>query len=203
MSFASYTQLLADIYTLTARPDLAAETALAVRKATMKFHMADFWVNDLATVPVTLPVLPTDGSVSFRYTLDLTDAGTYPRLRKLAQIKEYNTVLTGQEIKFARKESDMIQDAYLLEDINYWAQTGRSVAIRSNKVLVQIAVDYYKYPNVVPANYDSWIADQFDMAVIEEAASNIFSIIGKDAEAKRLGDRFGENLHMITMAQVG
>ena len=40
-------ELIAEAYTLTARPDLVAETASAIRKATLKMHSVDYFYRDL------------------------------------------------------------------------------------------------------------------------------------------------------------
>ncbi len=200
-SVTLYNSLVQDIYNLTARPDLVNETAVAIRKATMKLHLVDFWKSDLVSALYTLPVyVPAD--FSYRYTIDLTDTLVFPLIRKVAHVKEYNTPLSGRETQFKELSADRLLDAYLLEDINYWYQVGQSLHVRCNKNLTQIDVGYWKYPNVIPATYDSWIAQQFPDAVIDEACAQLFRIIGKDAEAVRLTAEFPVNVHAITMAQV-
>ena len=44
---ATYQELYDDVVTITKRPDLAAETALAIRAATLKLHQSDFYFKDL------------------------------------------------------------------------------------------------------------------------------------------------------------
>ena len=44
---ASFAQLMADVMTLTNRPDLSAETELAIRQATLKAHHSDYYPKDL------------------------------------------------------------------------------------------------------------------------------------------------------------
>lgn len=202
MSQATYLAIVADVYSLTARPDLIAETALAVRKATMKAHSADLWKNDLAVVYPTMPVLSANGDVSFRYALDLTDTATYPLYRRVSYVKEYNVPLTGQEIQFKELDMDRLLDNYLLEGINYFSQAGMQVQLRCNKALGQVAVGYYKYPDINQATYTSWIADQYRDMIIEEATAAIYKAIGKDTEYQRLAQNFGENLHMLQMTQL-
>lgn len=201
MSAASYLALVNDIYTITARPDLIAETALAVRKATMKCHLADLWKNDLATALVPMPVL--DGAlVSFRYSLDLTQAATFPLIRRVSSIDEYNIVPTGYEVHFKELDNDRILDSYLLEEINYWYQAGRQVSLRANKSLAYLAVDYWKFPDITTTNYTSWIADQFPDMILEEACASVFSSCGKDSESQRYAARFQENLAMLRTSEI-
>lgn len=200
-SVALYNSLVSDIYNLTQRPDLIQETATAIRKATMKCHLADFWKNDLVEISYTVPVL-TVPAVSYRYALDLTDVTIFPLYRKISHIKEYNNPLTGQEIQFKELDADRLLDNYKLEDINCYYQAGQQVQLRANKFLTTLNIGYYKYPNVVPATYNSWIAVQYPDAVIDEAVAQIYRIIGKDQEAARLSALFGENIHYLTMTQV-
>lgn len=198
---AIYNQLLADIYVISKRPDLQAETLLALRKAVMKLHLADTWKNDIATSYITVPVLSTT-DVSFRYSLDLTNSVLFPRYRKVNCIKEYNTVATGYEITFKELDSDRILDSYLLEEINYWYQAGKQVNLRCNKLLTYLRVDYLQFPDVTNATFDSWIARDYPDMVIEEAVSNIFSTVGKDAEAQNYAKRFYENVALLRISEI-
>jgi hypothetical protein len=190
MSAGSYLQLLQDVYALTGRPDRVAETALAVRKATLKYHLSDLWKNDLTTSTVTLPVINSGTDLSFRYALDLTDSVAYPLVKRISSIKEYNAIPTGREIQFEEYDSDNILTDYRVERLNYWYQMGRQVTLRANKILVQLAVQYWKYPNVTTASYNSWIADQFPDFISCEAASSVFATIGKVDEAARYAQMF-------------
>lgn len=190
MSAASYLQLLQDVYALTGRPDRVAETALAVRKATLKYHLSDLWKNDLTTSTVTLPVINSGTDLSFRYALDLTDSATYPLVKRVSSIKEYNAIPTGREIQFDEYDSDNILTDYRVERLNYWYQMGRQVTLRANKILVQLAVQYWKYPDVTAASYNSWIADQFPDFISCEAASSVFATVGKADEAARYAQMF-------------
>jgi len=203
-----YNNLIADVYTLTKRPDLIAETALAIRKATMKAHSADMWKNDISTAIIILPVLPLGSQLSFRYAVDLTNVANFPLFRKVSSIDEYNTIPTGQELHFKELDSDRILDNYATEDINYWYQMGKQVNLRANKNLTYLSVDYYQYPNITPALYTSWIAQEFPDIIVCEAAANIFKTIGKDNEAASYGNMFagtdGESghLHMLRMSEI-
>ena len=208
MSNATYLAICNNIYDLTKRPDLLAETALAVRKATMKFHLADMWKNDLATAIITLPVLSPIGDVSFRYSLDLTQTSDYPLMRKVSEIVEYNTVPTGYETHFKELDADRIMDHYMLEEINYWYQVGRQVSLRCNKLLTQLKVIYYRYPDVTTAVFNSWVAEQFPDFIVCEAAAQIFATIGKDTEAARYASMFtgpdgnSGNLQLLRISEI-
>jgi len=190
MSAASYQQLIQDVYTLTGRPDRAAETALAVRKATLKYHLADLWKNDLTTSLITVPVIVAGSDMSYRYALDLTQSAQFPLFRKMSNIVEYNALPTGLEYKFKEYDADNILDDYRVERLNYWYQMGKQVTLRCDKILVQLAAQYWAFPNVVPATYNSWIADENPDFISSEAAAHVFAAVGKADEAARFAQMF-------------
>jgi len=199
---ALYNSIVADCYSLTVRPDLVAETAIAVRKATMKFHQADGWKNDIITSLIPLPVTTSGDSFSYRYTLDLTQAGSLPYFRKISSIDEYNNPLIGNEYHFKELDNDRIFDDYMLEDINYYYRAGQAIQLRVNKQLTTLSVDYWRYPDVTPTGYTSWIAQQFPDAIVCEATATIFAAIGKSDEAQRYAAMFAENLAMLRMTEI-
>ena len=40
-------ELIAEVYTITNRPDLVAQTLMAVRSATLKLHQSDYYYKDI------------------------------------------------------------------------------------------------------------------------------------------------------------
>lgn len=208
MSAATYNQLVQDVYTITARIDRAAETALAIRRATLKYHLADLWKNDIANAIVTLPVIPVGSDLSFRYTLDLTNTATYPLIRKVSNIVEYNAIRTGTEYKFDEYDNDNIMDDYRVERLNYWYQMARQATLRCDKILNQIQVQYWAFPNVTPAGYNSWIADQNPDFISCEAAAYVFAAVGKSDESARFAQMFlgpngnDGNLSLLTISEI-
>ena len=44
---ATFSDLTSDVMTITNRPDLIAETKLAVKAATLKIHQSDYYYKDL------------------------------------------------------------------------------------------------------------------------------------------------------------
>ncbi len=60
----TYDELVTEVYALTKRPDLVAETASLIKAATLKAHHTDFYSKDLFETSVTWP------APSFRQQLD-------------------------------------------------------------------------------------------------------------------------------------
>ncbi len=187
-------QIIAEVYLVTNRPDLVSETASAVRKATMKFHLADTYKQDLSEVLITVPV-----QTDFHYQLDLSNAANYPYFRVLDHVKEYNNPIVGNEIQFTKQDAKGLLDDYGLEKQNYWYQAGFALNINSFKQLNQLTVGYFMYPNVTTGGYNSWIGTSFPDAIIDEASSHIFRLTGKDSEFKVFAAYFEQNLAMVRM----
>jgi hypothetical protein len=193
-----YSEIVNDIYTLTNRPDLVAETALAIRKATLKMHSLDYFTQDRVSNIITITPAMQASILDNRYAIDLSPAGgNTTRYRAISFIREYNNPLTGQEIQFLKLEPDSIFNEYNLERQNYYYIAGSSAQLRSNKVLTQVTLAYYQYPDVNSTTYTSWIAAQFPYAIIEEAARAIFKMIGKDEEAQTYQEATAENIAML------
>jgi hypothetical protein len=75
MPNAAFTALLADVYDITKRSDLVAETTLAVRAATLKLHQSDFYPKDLSEAKVQF--------ASSAYFQSLAYSSLFPRFRNL------------------------------------------------------------------------------------------------------------------------
>jgi len=198
---ALYADIRDTIYARSGRPDLIADTAAAIRKATMKLHMADLWKNDLVEVIYQVGTVDSANS-SYRFSIDLTDPLKFARYRRISHIKEYNSPLTGRELNFNELDADRLFDGYGAECIDYWYQAGQQVNVRSSISISNLRIGYFSYPDVVPATYSSWIARQFPDAIIEEALSTIFKSIGKDTEYQRLAQAFNDNLAMLRTTQI-
>ncbi len=218
-----YAQILADVYTLTARPDLAAETILAVRKATVKAHSADFWKGDIVIVPkYTLPAPIVDiTQPSSRFLINLADAINFPNLRKVAYIKEYinpagqvssavsawdtliaNYGTSPRQRNYDECSPESVIDDYGTERTNYWYQAGKQVALRTYTPILYAVFGYWAYPNATASGYNSWIAQEYPDIIVEEAASLVFRMIGKADEAAAYAGNWRDNLHLLTMSQV-
>ena len=77
MANALLTSIVDDVYTMTKRPDLVADTLLAVKKATLKAHHTDFYPKDLLDSGLQFDTLEYIQCIEYR-TL-------FPRFRTLAK----------------------------------------------------------------------------------------------------------------------
>ena len=187
----TFADMLLEIYTLTNRADLSAETALALKKATFKFHAADFWPRDLTEVLLNIAV--PSNVVQIDANVDL------PRLRAVAYIRDAGTGTPGFQSKMYQKiEPRGVLDDYLVEKLDVWYQGGAVINIKGSVNISNVIVGYYANPVINPVGvYASWIADELPYILIEEAAATIFKMTG-NAEMARFYDIQGvQNLALL------
>jgi hypothetical protein len=160
-----YTDIVAAVIQWTSRPDLTAETDLAIRQAVRSAHKAGTFYRDLATVSLT--GLATDQIQA----IDLSTAA--PDYRKLAYVKPTNYDLKYEEVGVL----DLFdQDKYLRSDVFY--VVGNTLNIRAASPSSTITLVYYRNPTLTPLSaLDSWIATNHQDLIVcwAAAAESLFA----------------------------
>lgn len=215
---ATSDSLAADVYVLTNRPDLVAETRVAIRKAIYKFHSADTFKRDLITQRLQMSLYAPLSLDSFRWVIPLSEFTRFRRPRFLRYPPELTItpqvpaplidwpVGAAWSKEFTEVSSDDIFDSYHSEYLNYYFIAGSALTIKSAYGMDYLDFSYYQYPLVPTVQTDpiiSWICDQYPDAVIEEAAGTVFKMIGKDDEYNRYQTLFAENLSILRGTDVG
>ena len=170
-------ELAAEVYTITNRPDLVAETSLAIRKSTMKMHSIDFFKRDLQEISLSVPV------PSMQIQVDIN--AQLPRLRGIAYIR--NNSSTGGNVPnpfFEPIDPRQLLDSYGQEISDIYYQGGQTLNIKSRTLVSNLLVGYYQAPVVSLTGYSSWIAVEQPYAIIEDAAATIFRMVGNLEQAK-------------------
>ena len=179
---AKFTELLEEVYTITNRPDLTAETKLAVRAATLKAHQSDYYSKDLFETGVEFP--------KALYTQSLDLPSLISNFRTLSYIRRME--VTGSDINSNDPASpdkegffDIITPLEVLDsyginrtDVAYVA--GRMLELRSSVEFNSMMMGCYVVPIVVEARYSSWIAELYPDVITTEAARVLFKSIGQD-----------------------
>lgn len=164
------TELQQEVYTLTNRPALVAETLTAVRAATLKLHQIDYFYKDLIEQGVVF--------AAPAYLQQLDYRSVFPRWRALKYIRK--TDATGQEqgVLYGFITPEAVLDQYHVnrEDVCY--VTGSVVQIRSATELQYCIVGCYLNPDITVTGYSSWIALDHPYAIVFEAAALVFKAIG-------------------------
>ena len=206
----TFADLVTSTYTVTKRPDLVAETTLALKRAITKEHAAMDYPRDLASiaVPLTQPVPNT-----YRYTLSLATLSLYPSARKITRIIEIDnpvepaaaTYLGNQGlIEFKEKAHDNLFDSYHMEAYNYFYRFGSNLNLVAQRQVNNVAIQYYFLPDLSnTASYSDWMADMYDYAIYTHAAAEIFRIIGKSEEYKMQLAMVQENRLDIIKNEIG
>lgn len=219
----TYAELVESVVAITNRPSLIAEMKVAIRKAIFKFHMADTFKRDLYQVDLNMNLYP---SSNFRWLIDLSNGDVFPRYRKFYSLRippsewppggpvQYPLdTLPGypwgppKSPQISYVAADNIFDEYNTERTNYCYQAGMSLNLRLTFTPNTLSFFYYQYPLFQVSDSGitirSWIADQFQDGIAEEAAGTIFKMIGKDDESARYQALFAENILMVRGSDIG
>lgn len=164
------TELRNEVYTLTNRPDLVAETLSAVRAATLKLHQIDYFYKDIYETGLVFS--------SPAYTQQLEYRTLIPRYRALKYLRK--TDATGSDtlgfFDIIAPENVLDQYAINRNDVAYVA--GQVIQIRSSTEFQYAILGCYLQPDITESGYNSWIAMDHPYAIVFEAAATVFKMIG-------------------------
>lgn len=212
----NYTELAGMVSDITARPDLVSEMRVAISNAIRKFHMADTFQADLASVEIDLTQYPT---TDFTWSID-TKSNVFTRFRKLyyastlprtGSIQSGNMPSMRDDIRSDKAEIPILSPADLFDEDgvmrrNYIYLAGSALILRLSRISGLLSLQYFQLPDITrtetSVNFNSWIVDQMPEAVATEAAATIFRMIGKDEEFQRHQIFFAENLQMLRQTAV-
>jgi len=190
---ATFSELCSDVYILTNRPDLVAETKLAVRAATLKAHQSDFYPKDLFEVGIFWPTPDYLQSLDYRLLI--------PRWRAFKYLRKYANGAPGNFIKLLTPEQTL--DGYSInrEDICYVA--GEMLEIRSSTADDNMILACYVNPDTSENSFNSWIALDHPYAIVYEAARSIFKQIGFDEQATSIRQEVAEQYQILKQEVTG
>lgn len=187
----TFSDLFDSVVTVTKRPDLVAETTLALKRAIIKEHSAIDYPRDLKKLDQAL-VQPNPNN--FRYELSLASMGLHPTARRITQIVELASnqpsslqVTQGYFgiLDFKERMHDDIFNGYNQEYQAYWYRFGSNLNIVAPRQVDNVRITYYAVPSLANTSaYSDWMADMYDYVIYTHAAAEIFRIIGKSEEQK-------------------
>lgn len=194
---ALLTSVVNEVYTLTKRPDLANETKLAVKAATLKVHQVSFWERDIVENGIVFSTPAFIQSLEYLTLIPLYRAAKY--FRKWDPVT--GVPIPGDAGTFDVKTPDSLIDGYGadLDDVYYLA--GANINFRSSTEFQYILAGYYVNPDVGDDTYNSWIAVANMYSIVFEAARVIWgTIIGNDSEAGKAEKLYQEQLQLLFTA---
>ena len=194
-----FSETVDQVYSLTNRPDLVAETALAVRQATLAAHRIEFFVRDIREFLLG-PFTPSAAN----YQLDIPTY--FSRWRAFQYLRPYDSVSqSASKILIGYNEflaPDAIFDEYLIEKMNVAYVAGSNLNVKLEAAYDSFLCGYWQNPVVSPdASYESWIARDAQDIIIVDATMKVFLMIGyEDAAARLKTILFGPNgdYHNVT-----
>lgn len=192
----SLATLLTDVYGITGRPDLVTQTTQAVKAATLKAHMSDFYYRDLVEVN------QATGSTATFFQLATT---LFPRFRALKYIQKSQAVRdeTFPYPFLGIIDTDQIMDEYNEYVLNAAYVAGLNINIRVDAALTHVKVGYFALPNITDGGFSSWIDDTQPYAIVCEAARTMFKTLGYDEESRTYDMLVMEQLTLLKMSNIG
>lgn len=179
--------LIADVYTITKRPDLVADTALAVRIATLKAHQSDFYPKDLYETGISWDDPDYIQSLAYRTLI--------PRWRAFKYLRKYTSGAPAGFFRMLTPEQTL--DAYSInkDDICYLA--GEQLEIRSSTQDTNMILGCYLNPDTSESGYSSWIALDHPYCIVYEAARAIFKQTGWEETANSIKQEVAEQYQLL------
>ena len=187
-------ELIAEVYTITGRPDRTAETSLAVRSATLKAHQSDYYYKDIYEIGVAFTASATLQDLDYRNLI--------PRWRSLKYLRKYDFVNSapGKQLDIILPEQ--IFDRYSTQKSDICYVAGAYVHINSADAQQYYLLGCYVNPTITDSEYSSWIAQDHPYAIIYDAAATVFKSIGKDEEAAAYRSLLAEQISMLKMSNI-
>lgn len=194
----NFAELLTEVYALTNRPDLVAESKAAIKSATIKAHQSDHYAKDLYETGIQF-----DESL-LRQSLDYPSIIT--NFRNLNYVRRVTDEFDADGTDFAIVTPAELVNAYGTNraDVAYIA--GRVIEFRSSVAFSKILLGCYVTPIVTEEQYSSWVAELQPYAIIYEACRVLFTTIGyqeQSASYSRLVAEEYAMLRMLGIADVG
>jgi hypothetical protein len=186
---ATYAELVADVMSITNRPDLVAETAIAVKSATLKAHQSDYFPKDLYETGIQWNVPDYVQSLEYRTVV--------PRWRAFKFLRKYDATGSTAGDFFNLLTPEQVMDEYGTEmtDICYLA--GSNLEIKSSTVDTYMLLGCYLQPDITEADFNSWIALDHPYAIVFDAVATIFKLIGYDEQAAMYKQMVAEQYQLL------
>lgn len=191
----SFASLVTDVYSLTNRPDLVNETALAVKAATLKAHQSDYYYKDLFESGIIFAV--ADYQQTFEYKTLVPQWRSAKYMRKCSND---TPPVPGDFLKLLAP--DDVLDNYKINREDVYYMSGVEMQIRSSTQQATYLLGCYVHPVVILASYNSWIADEHPFVIIYEAARIIYKTIGFDEQEAAYKKMVDEQIMALKMSQI-
>lgn len=189
-----FSEVVADVYSITGRPDRVAETALAVKAATLKMHQSDFYFRDLFESGVRFTDVSFVQSLEYKVLL--------PRWRQIKYLRKYDEATNTPGKFLIGLLPEEVLDGYKIQKQDIFYSAGEFVHINSSTQTTTYLLGAYLHPDITEAGYNSWIAADHKYAIVYDAAATVFKAIGKDEEAASYRTLVPEQIALIKASNI-
>ncbi len=171
----TFAELLTEVYTLTNRPDLVAETKSAIKAATLKAHGTDFYSKDIFETGVEWD--------TEEYIQSMDYITLIPNFRAIKYLRRVESATDDMGKFFSIITPDEVLDSYGYNKTDIAYVAGRILQIRAEEKFSKALFGCYVFPIVREEAYSSWIAEMFPYVIVFEAARVVFKTIGFDEQS--------------------
>jgi len=187
----TFNELLEEVYALTNRRDLVAETKGAVKAATLKAHRTDYYSKDIFETGISFD------TSEYRQSLDYINLISNFRAFKYLRLSDDNATDSGPFIEVVTPEE--VLDSYGINRTNIAYVAGRALEIRASVTFSKALLGCYVLPIIREEDYSSWIAEQCPYYIVYEAARVVFKAIGYDEQANTFNGLVAEEYMLLKM----
>lgn len=190
---ATFAELQSDIIALTKRPDLVADTKLAIKAATLKAHQSDYYYKDLYETGVQFATADHLQQLEYR--------SLFPRFRSMKYLRKSD--ISGMEGDFFNLLTPaQVLDEYGLSKSDIYYVAGSAIQIKSSDTFQYALIGMYLNPDITEAGYSSWVAMDHPFYIVYEAAVSIFKTIGYDEQASLYSKMAAEQLQLVKTSNI-
>lgn len=191
---ATFAEVLDEVYNLTKRRDLVAETKTAVKAATLKAHQSDYYYKDLFETGIQF--------LTSELIQDLAYREVIPNFRSLKYIRRSDINADQNGPFFTLLTPEQILDPYGVNKENICYVAGEVIHIRSDAAFQYMFFGCYVNPNITEGAYNSWVSTDHLYAIVFEAARVIFKTIGYDEESSTYEKLVTEQFQLLKAANI-
>jgi hypothetical protein len=192
----SFASLVADVMSLTKRPDLVNETSIAVRAATLKAHHSDMFFKDLFETGIQFT------TAEVLQTMPIYEL--VPRFRSIKYIRKCDASTIPptplQFLEYIAPENAL--DSYKCQRANVYYMAGNVIQIRCIAAEDNFLFGAYLHPTATETGYNSWVANENPFAIIYEAVAIIFKTIGYDEQVSTYRAMVADEYAILKMANI-
>lgn len=193
MTTTTLASMVADVVTITNRPDLSDLITLNVKKATLKAHQADDWIFDIVEQSIAFT------ASDYYQSLVPTDLFPLWRKPKYVRIYDYSIPPGTPGLYLEAIDPKDSKDGYGYDKTNVYYVAGTSINIRSFAKQQYYLLGFLQNPNVTSSGYSSWIADQFPDAIQAEAALMTVGNTGYQEQVALYKEQLAEAYKLLTI----